>query len=302
LTADQELSCFFVRELFPLKSEGTLDSARKKKIESHLATCKECKSYYDKLEKARTTIMALAGTKPTAAMIDYLKAEHHFWIDSIKRLGWSSWPATLKWAVELSLVTVGLILTVHYFPWLGLARTVQNMRPQAPVVVAASTPVPEPEVTPVVTAATAIPGLVTVAQATAAPQVVAANPKPVSESSKDEEENSQTAGVVPNEAEQKMAGFVWRGSLKVEELNDDLAQRVTKVITDLGGTKAGQVELGYHQGQQRYYHFILPEENYEKFLSVLNEEGIVQLTKERHPRVIRSGHMRIIMTVEESKE
>ncbi len=294
MTADLELSCFFVRELFPLKSEGTLDSVRKKKIESHLATCKECKSYYDRLEKARATILALVGTKPVPAMVDYLKVEHHFWIDSIRRLGWKSWPPTLKWAVEFSLVTVGLILTVHYFPWLSLARTVQNMRPEAPLVVVASTPVPEPEVaevTPVPTAA-----LVTVAAATPTTQVVAANPKD------NEDENSQTAGVVPNENDQRMAGFVWRGSLKVEELTDDVAERVRKVIIDLGGTKAGQVELGYHQGQQRYYHFILPEENYEKFLSVLNEEGIVQLTKERHPRVIRSGHMRIIMTVEEAKE
>lgn len=307
---DQELSCFFVRELFPLKTESGsgLDTHRIQKIETLLAACKKCRDYYSKLEKARATVIDLAGTKPSPAMISYLKEEHHFWKDTLAAWGWKRWPSTLKWAVELSVTTTVLILTVHYFPWLRLARTVQNMRPAAPVVVTAQTPEPAP--VKIQTSETPGPEVQAQMQAqpTESPGLIA-KVTPISkeeasdaETTAKEEENPQTAGVVAKESEQKMLGFVWRGSLKVDELNDEVADHVSKVIRDLGGTKAGQVELGWRRGKQRYYHFILPEDNYEKFLSVLNELGIVQLTQERHQRTIRPGHMRIIMTVEESEE
>jgi hypothetical protein len=316
--SERELSCFFVRELFPLYVEGNIDASRKSQIETHLADCKDCKNYYEKLEAARNKISTLSATKVSPAMVDYLKQEHHFWKDFSQKLGWGKWPTTIKWAIELTFVTIVLISTVHFFPWLRFARLVNRMRPR-PQLVAVQKPeifespaiVPpreKPQVATVVESQSSVvakpPVEPSIAPASAVPSPVSTPTKivekDIADHSEDEEGNAQTAGVA--DGKQKAGGFVWRGSLKVDELNDDVAARVTKVILDLGGTKAGQVELGWHRGKQRYYHFILPEENYEKFLSVLNREGIIQLTQERNPRTIKEGHMRIIMTIEENEE
>jgi hypothetical protein len=306
--AERALSCFFVKELFPLYSEGHLDSQRTAQVKSHLGTCKECKIYYDKLEGARLKISQLSQTKVSPGVIEYLKQEHHFWTQFGERLGWKKWPSTLKWAIELSTVTLILITSIHFFPWVNFVKTVQKMRPKPQMAVVETAPVPipktesaEPTAPP---AATPVQVAVKAPVSTPAPtQGHDETPTQVAKQeniNQDEEENSQTAGV--SEGGQKASGFVWRGTLKVEDLTDELAAHVTKAIVDLGGTKAGQVELGWHRGNERYYHFILPEDNYEKLLSVLNQDGIVQLTQERHPRVIKAGHMRIIMTLEESGE
>lgn len=281
--SERNLSCFFVKELLPLYFQNNIDDKRRDEIKRHLSSCTHCKSYYEKLITARETIFNLSETEISKDLLTYLKETHSFWSEVYVRIGWSKWPNSLKWGVELGLVTVALVSIIHFTPWIKFVQTVRNMRPEAPqaLVTAAVTPAPTPVAVKEV-ASTLTPS-----------DAFAEN----DEKTVDVEASGET-----EQRSKKESGFVWRGTLQVEDLTDEIVDRVTSTIADLGGTKAGEVELGWHRGNERYYHFILPEENYEKLLSVLNAEGLVELKKEKHPRIIKSGYMRIIMTLEEPSQ
>jgi hypothetical protein len=302
----RSLSCFFAREFFWPYIEKKLDKIRISQLEVHLKDCHDCTSLLERERVSQKLLLELAHTKPTEEVISFLKKEHHFWSEFVEKAGLSRSLETLKWAGQLSFVAILLMMTIHFLPWLNLARSLKNLRPaipQSPEIIAKLPPTPTSSPAPVSGVAAT---LTTETPTQPAEKVAAKNKKKPEEETdttvqteeNDENSSDSTGSVVGQEHRQ---GYVWRGKLKVEELDEDLAERVTKAVTDLGGGKAGNVTLGWHRGQNYYYHFILPEENYDKLLNALNAEGIVQLTKERHPRIIKSGYIRVIMSVEQDE-
>jgi acetylornithine/succinyldiaminopimelate/putrescine aminotransferase len=118
---------------------------------------------------------------------------------------------------------------------------------------------------------------------------------------KTDEEITEHTGTDAEEITEEVVqrqGYVWRGVIKVEELNDEVSQKVVAIIQKLGGKKAGQVELGWKKGDSRYFHFTIPESHYTEFNQSLQDIGQIQLKKEKHPRVMPQGSMRIIMSLE----
>ena len=79
---------------------------------------------------------------------------------------------------------------------------------------------------------------------------------------------------------------------------EKLGPKITADIEQLGGEKAGEVELGWKRGTGRYYHFAIPEANQEKLLERLRAYGPVRLSKDAHPRVMPKGQVRFILWVE----
>jgi hypothetical protein len=72
-----------------------------------------------------------------------------------------------------------------------------------------------------------------------------------------------------------------------------------KVIS-LDGKAAGNVELGWlRRPNESYFHFSLPESNYADLESFLKTFGPVRISRERHPRVMPQGQIRIILTVKD---
>ena len=370
---ERRLSCFFCRELFSLYVENKLDESRRRQVEIHIAKCSSCHLLLDKITFSQKILKELSKTHPTAGLIDYVRKEQYFWAETFNQVGWKNWPPAIQWATQLTAVAVVLVLTIHFFPWLNVARGLYRIQKNAsPTQVVAANPtsvdtdVDAPEAGPQGQVSSAgqgsvkalgktlgkasgkavgqiagqvpaqvgaqVPVQVAVQVAVQAsgpgaaagvvygppvPDYLKTTPGPPStvtvattatantntnrEAPKDigkEETSKEEAGAL---GPAKQAGFVWKGSLKVDKITDDLTEKVTRTITALGGVKAGQVELGWHRNDQRYYHFIFPEDNYDRLLSELNSEGIVTLTRETHPRVIKQGHMRIIMTIEENE-
>jgi hypothetical protein len=103
----------------------------------------------------------------------------------------------------------------------------------------------------------------------------------------------------PTTVASKAKGFVYRAFMTLPNL-DELGPKITDNITDLGGEKAGEVELGWKRGEGRYYHFSLPEESEEKLLEKLRAYGPVRISKDPHPRVMPKGKVRFILWVEPS--
>lgn len=325
---DQKMSCFFCREFLAAYLESRLDKVREEKIKNHLKECQSCQQLYSKVKAAQKVVLNLAFTHPPKEMISLLDQERKFWTEVRKKYGWRQWPSSLQWAAELGLVAIALVLTINLFPWLNLARTLQKARdlntstiaeilkfegakeksdeellkpeasPQAKVVEL-------PVFGPPLPANWRRPGDTTTSQA--AGVFAAASPMAVS-SVPSLSATIASPGVPPGASPAEdvtmaqQAGYVWLGNLKVATLDDELAQKITQRIKDLGGIKAGKVELGWRQNDSRYYHFILPEGNYAALSQDLDADGVLELRKEKHPRVIKMGFMRIIMTVEESGE
>lgn len=98
------------------------------------------------------------------------------------------------------------------------------------------------------------------------------------------------------------SGFIYRGELKITNL-DVNSQRITDKILELGGRKAGQVELGWKRDDKTlYYHFTIPEAKYSELNEFLMLYGKPQITKDKHPRVMPEGILRLILTVDEENQ
>ncbi len=135
------------------------------------------------------------------------------------------------------------------------------------------------------------------------PKLVAQT-KPVqavaNESQDSTEENSTEKASEASAAEKRPRGFVYRGTMKIDQL-DERTPIIAQKIRDLDGVKAGEVELGWRKDNKgSYYHFSIPELNYDKLLEDLTAFGPVRFSKDSHPRVMPAGQIRIILWVERS--
>jgi hypothetical protein len=94
-----------------------------------------------------------------------------------------------------------------------------------------------------------------------------------------------------------LKGFVYRVNMTLHDL-DDIGPKISDQIRELGGEKAGEVELGWKRGTGRYYHFALPEANEKKLTEELQAYGPVRISKDPHSRVMPKGQVRFILWVE----
>lgn len=96
-------------------------------------------------------------------------------------------------------------------------------------------------------------------------------------------------------------GYLYRGFMKITgtEMN---GPKITEKIMQLGGRKAGEVDLGWRKTPTiLYYHFTIPESKVAELESLFNSYGKIKLAKEKHPRVMPEGIARYIIEVEEGQ-
>lgn len=169
--------------------------------------------------------------------------------------------------------------------------TATTTAPAPPVV--AKTPAPPPPskaVVPVVGAPlkpTAVTAMTTIP--TAPPAAAPLKPRLV------ETPKQEVAETKP--ATQGMLFRILMNKSDIEALAPELANK----IVALGGKKAGEVEIGWRQPGQNYFHFSIPEANYEQLLSALAAIGPSRIYKSPHPRVMPEGVMRIILTIKDGE-
>ena len=136
----------------------------------------------------------------------------------------------------------------------------------------------------------------------AAKAVAGSGPSSSGSSSNKSVGNDENEDANEQSGEKKTNGFVFRGTMKIDEL-DERTPIIAQQILELGGRKAGEVELGWRKDNKgSYYHFSIPEENYEKLVEYLHGFGPVRFSKDSHPRVMPPGQIRIILWVERANE
>jgi hypothetical protein len=109
-----------------------------------------------------------------------------------------------------------------------------------------------------------------------------------------------TASASEPSAAEKKQGFLYRGSISVTDVGV-ATQKFIEKINELGGKKAGSVELGWRKGNSAYFHLTMPEAQYQNLVDFAVEYGSLNLQKEKHERVMRDGIIRIIFTINEKK-
>jgi len=91
-------------------------------------------------------------------------------------------------------------------------------------------------------------------------------------------------------------------SIPIFKAGDQSSKRTLSIkVQELGGRKAGQVELGWFKGDSSYFHFTMPESRYEELQEFFKEYGQLSIQQEAHERVMPEGIRRIIITVYEKK-
>ncbi len=103
------------------------------------------------------------------------------------------------------------------------------------------------------------------------------------------------------EVDEKVGGFLFRGEVKVTNV-ESVWPKIRDRIQDIGGRKAGEVELGWKKSAAlRYFHFTVPEAQLGVLKDFIGQYGQLQLVKEKHTRIMPDGIIRIILNVNEGR-
>ncbi|WP_413583169.1 zf-HC2 domain-containing protein [Bdellovibrio sp. HCB288] len=309
----REMSPFIGHELLYDYLSGVLDEERKLAVEDHVKFSRDAQLDLNKIQNGEVYAKQLASTIVSQPIIEQINTPSTYLTVLMQKSNFDRWPQGLKWGLE-ALVVVGVIVTLlTVAPWqkvlqIGMSGGSKEVvlsevsktekvaqyedKPQfvdeepktdKPLQVPKPMPTAEVKATPAATVA-AVPSVAPTKTATTAAAAVAKNEA--------EEDSSAVAS----------GGHLYRGEIALTNLSV-VGPKITEKIKELGGRKAGSVELGWQKSPtSTYYHFTLPAAKYQDLTNFLGTYGKVNLIKEKHPRVMPDGIIRLIITVDEDKK
>ena len=283
-------------------ASGSLAPHRAKEMREYLEGCRESQREFEKLSRGNAFAKAAAGTRVSPALREALLNFEPPWQKQLRI--WTLWSSTRGWQMLpyiVLILTIGAG-TVVFKPWQKTETPdvllAEQLRTEPDMVAPPSggeqpTPLPQPApaMTPPVIAAN--------------PQPTPVNPAPQSAPTPAVPSVVKSPSVREDTSDDKVAapvtarGFIMRATMGVSDFGNTWPMIREKIIA-LGGKVAGNVELGWlRRPDQSYFHFTIPESNYPELELFLGTFGPVQFTKERHPRVMPEGQIRIILTVKD---
>jgi len=328
--SERKISAFVGHELLYDYVTGRLDPERLQAVEEFLKLSREAQSDVQRINNGLNYVMALSETQLTSSVLAEIKAPSSYFQVLLRKLRFEEWSPGIKMGLEVLVVAVGVISACLLIPWHRMLEI--NWIGNREVIlaeVASEEPGSRMEDVETPNAQTdgteVFPDDVAVQKArqqsldkiTTATQVKLAAPVAV-ESSKPVEPESvpvKKTETKPTEAkppEAKVAdstnrtkgeahvGMLYRGSILVTGA-PVVSQKFADKIHELGGRKAGEVELGWQKGTSRYFHFTIPESKLATLQEFAQDYGALSLSKEKHDRVMPEGIVRIIFTVDEKK-
>jgi hypothetical protein len=307
----REVSSFVGHELLYDYISNKLDDERRKAVEEHLKFSRDAQLDLSKIQSGQTYAERLSQTVVSEHVIEQINAPSTYLTVLLQKSNFEKWPVGLKWGLEALVVVSVIVVLLTVAPWEKVMKI--GVSPASKEVILAEVTKEKTDSEVVKKAEQATPKFAdeeTTAQA-AAPshspvpvaakkETPAAKPTPspqqqqasVKEVVKTEEESPKHQG----------GGFLYRGTIDITNI-EMAGPKITDKITELGGRKAGDVELGWKKTpNSMYYHFTIPEAKYQELTSFLEQYGKVKISKEKHPRVMPDGIIRLIITVDEAKK
>jgi hypothetical protein len=330
----REVSPFIGHELLYDYLTGSLDPERQKSVEDHVRFSRDAQLDLNKIENGQSYAGKLAATRVSAPILDQINAPSTYLTVLMQKSKFEKWPMGLKWGLEALAVVAVIVVFLIVVPWqkvieMGitsgskeviLAEATKEEKPDAKkqpeqppqfvdegikgatpaAATAATKPAAETANAKTATAVAAASATTAKTQTAdagkkptpAAPAKVAAA-APAVDTKKDEAKHGDAAA---------SGGFLYRGGIAVTNL-EVVGPKITDKIIELGGRKAGEVELGWSKTPgSAYYHFTIPEAKYQELTTFLEQYGTPKIGKEKHPRVMPDGIIRLIITVDEAKK
>lgn len=324
----REMSSFVAQELLYDYLKGSLDAGRKACVEKDLQENPNSQRKLNQLKKGIGYLEQLRQVQVQNSMVEQVDEPATYLSVLLKKSQFERWPNSLKWSMEAFVVMLGIALFLIITPWdkaLRLAILPQDQQvilaevqkdprlkpteslekiekkekpqfaddkkdvPNAPVLADVPTPA-EPETAKVAAAAQ---------QNTASKPEAPVPTTPVASNTADKEDKKDDAA-----ADKKTAssGFLFRGQFSATNV-EMIAPKIKEKIMALGGRKAGEVEIGWKKSESTYYyHFTIPEAKYDELVQFLKTYEDPKMVKEKHPRVLPDGILRLILTLEEKRK
>lgn len=319
----KRLTRFLCQELLYEYVTHRLDSRREKEINDFLPTCRESTRELDNLNKGLRYSQAAAQVRISAKLKEALENFEPHWKKRLRK--WTLQSTQRGWKM-LPYVFAALAVVLGVFatrPWVkslnedvmlaeqlkkepDMVAPPKTATAPATSVAAGDEPAAAPLAPPALVPQIVKPPSVVVeptAQQTPAP---VATPKPatqplpkpspvaVNDANAEAEAAHNTA-----DSEAMGRGFLYRAEIEVSDFHNSWPAIRDKVVA-LGGKVAGNVELGWlRKPSESYFHFSLPESNYQELELFLGTFSPVRFSKDRHPRVMPEGQIRIILTVKD---
>lgn len=304
-----KLTRFLCQELLFEYLTGQLAERRREDVESFLSTCHDSRRELENMMKGLEYASKVAQIEVSSEYHQALLGFEPNWKKRIREMTlWSSqrgWRALPLIFLTLA-IALGLIVTKPWKPPTPGTQTLvdshiieppptetralpRTILPEVPNLKLAGLP-PAPSVPPAIVgtqAAADTPPLVQAPHLTETPASLT-KPKPI---------EVQTQEVLIGTGK----GFIYRGDIRVKDFAT-VWPAIRSKITELDGEAAGSVELGWlRHPNESYFHFSIPESNLSSFEEFLKTFGPVRIVKERHPRVMPKGQIRIILTVKDGE-
>jgi hypothetical protein len=321
----REVSPFVGHELLYDHLMGNLDQERQAAVTDHLKFSRDAQLDLAKIEVGLQYAEKLSETVVSQPIMEQIGIPSNYLTVLMQKSQFERWPQGLKWGLEALVVVAGIVIVLTLTPWQKVVQfgmstgskevilaevsktenaTAVEEKPQfqdegiKPGATPAAVAAVKASVTPMASPSVAVKATPTKAVVAAAPAVKIPTPAPKTETA--------TAAKTDVAAESAVSatggGFLYRGEVAVTNLAV-VGPKITEKINELGGRKAGAVELGWQKTEtSMYYHFTIPEARYQDLLSFLSVYGKPGLSKEKHPRVMPDGIIRLILTVDEDKK
>jgi hypothetical protein len=321
----REVSPFVGHELLYDHLMGNLDQERQAAVTDHLKFSRDAQLDLAKIEVGLQYAEKLSETVVSQPIMEQIGIPSNYLTVLMQKSQFERWPQGLKWGLEALVVVAGIVIVLTLTPWQKVVQfgmstgskevilaevsktenaTAVEEKPQfqdegiKPGATPAAVAAVKASATPMASPSVAVKATPTKAVVAAAPAVKIPTPAPKTETA--------TAAKTDVAAESAVSatggGFLYRGEVAVTNLAV-VGPKITEKINELGGRKAGAVELGWQKTEtSMYYHFTIPEARYQDLLSFLSVYGKPGLSKEKHPRVMPDGIIRLILTVDEDKK
>ncbi len=300
----REVSKFMGHEMIYDLITHSLDPDRTKAVEGFVASSKDAQQDMMKMLNGMQYAERLSETVVSEAILGQISEPSTYLAVLLKKTKFQHWPTSIKWALEALVVVSVMIMISLVIPWDRVAKF--QLFPERKETILAE-----------------IEKTQQVGDPAKLKSIELSEPAEFADEEKKENQSRQKATVivatpplatVPKqepveksvEAETTLAkkigeGAIYRGKVDVTNL-DTVGPKIAEKVIELGGRKAGEVELGWQKTPgQAYFHFTLPEAKYEELLQFLGTYGPPKIKKEKHPRVMPEGIVRLIVTIDEAK-
>lgn len=317
-------SPYFSQEMLFEYFKNELNEQDAKITEKYLSESVSLRQDFADMQSARQLMGQLRGVKLSDNMLARVQTTQSMSLDLAKRLDHTQWPSGLKQSVMVIGGAIGVLAILLVVPWGDIYhQMMQNQSPQVVLVESTRTKSDvdlttyENQETPeftdekdvkentehkeaqkiVATETTAVAKVDIKGQVPSAhtpppviPTPIPAKPHEIAQPNA----NAASAAV--------SGGFLYRGRVFISNIQDT-EPKITEKIIELGGRKAGEVALGWKKtSQSAYYHFTMPENKLNDLNQFLALYGEPKIVKEKHPRVMAEGIVRLIIEIEEAKK